>query len=66
MSRSRTWLRDVRALAERFGCTLEIDRHIKIVHPSGWFVFASKSPSDPKALRYVESDLNKKARGRWR
>lgn len=68
MSRSRVWRRDVDELAERYGCSVEETNgsHLKIVNPRGWFVFCSKSPSDPKALRYVESDLRRKAAGVWR
>lgn len=68
MSASRNWRRDVEDLAKKFGATLEESRgdHLKIVHPSGWFLFVSKSPSDHRALSNVKSDLRRKAAGVWR
>lgn len=68
MSRSRVWRRDVEELALEFGCSVETTEgsHIKIAHPSGWVVFCSASPSDPRALQYVRSDLRRKASGMWR
>lgn len=68
MSASRRWRDQVRELAEEFGCTLEESPggHLKLAHPSGWFLFVSKSPSDHRALANVKSDLRRKAAGVWR
>ncbi len=65
---SRVWKREVTELAARYGCTVDStnNQHLKIMHPEGWFVFCSLTPSDGRALRYVESDLRRKAAGVWR
>lgn len=68
MSRASDWRRSLDDLATEYGCTLELTNgsHFKIKHPSGWFVFTACTPSDPRALRYVKSDLKRKAAGVWR
>lgn len=68
MSKSRVWRRELEDLAAQFGCSLTDTNgdHHKISHPSGWFVFTSRTPSDGRALQYVKSDLRRKAAGVWR
>lgn len=67
-SNSRNWRRQVEDLARDHGCTVEDTHgdHLKLAHPSGWFLFVSKSPSDHRALSNVKSDLRRKAAGVWR
>lgn len=68
MGASGTWRKDVAALAKEYGCSFITDerRHWVLRHPSGWFVFVSRTPSDARALQYVRSDLRRKASGLWR
>lgn len=68
MSKARNWKRAIDELAAEYGCTVEHTKgsHYKITHPDGWFVFASRTPSDARALRHVRSDLHRKANGVWR
>jgi len=68
VSRSAVWRRDLERLAAEFGCDLKLapGGHFRFRHPSGWFVTCSASPNDPKALRYVRSDLKRKTTGVWR
>lgn len=68
MSASRHWRRAIEELAEEFGATVEESRgdHLRIRHPSGWFLSVSKSPSDHRALANVRGDLRRKAAGVWR
>ena len=68
MSASGTWRKDIETLADEFGCVLDTTsrRHWVVRHPSGWFVFVSRTPSDPRALQYVRSDCRRKASGVWR
>lgn len=65
---SAAWRRDVDRLAEEYGCTVERTEgnHLKLKHPSGWSVVCSSSPSDGRALRYLRSDLRRKAAGVWK
>ena len=65
---SAAWLRQVGELAEEYGCAVERTEgnHLRLKHPDGWFVFCSSSPSDKRALRYLRSDLRRKAAGVWR
>lgn len=68
MSASKNWRRAIEDLAREFGCELDQSKgdHLRLVHPSGWFLFVSKSPSDHRALANVKSDLRRKAAGVWR
>ncbi len=65
---SNTWRRAVREMAEKFGCTVEVTggSHYMLKHPDGWRVYTSQSPSDFRALRYLKTDLKKKATGVWK
>jgi len=65
---SARWRRSVKLEADRFGCKVEQTNgnHLVVRHPSGWFVYASLSPSDARALRYLRADLRRKATGVWR
>lgn len=65
---SAAWRREVDELAAEYGCTVERTdgNHLRLKHPSGWFVICSSSPSDPMALRYLRSDLRRKAAGIWK
>lgn len=65
---SKHWRRTIEDLAREFGCTVEDSRgdHLKLTHPSGWFLFVSKSPSDHRALSNVRGDLRRKAAGVWK
>lgn len=63
------WKRTLAVLASAFGANV-VDAdgrgHIKIVHPSGWFLFVPKSPGDRRVLTNIRSDLRRKAAGVWR
>lgn len=60
------WARDIEALAKEFGCVLgrTRSRHFRLVHPSGWVVIASGSPSDHHVLKNVRATLRRKVAGR--
>lgn len=63
------WKRTLAELASAFGAeVVDADGrgHLKIVHPSGWFVFVAKSPGDRRVLANIRSDLRRKAVGVWR
>lgn len=67
MSASRNWRREIVKLAAEFGAAVEdSSNHLRIWHPSGWFLYVSKSPSDHRALSNVRGDLRRKAAGIWR
>jgi len=58
------WRRAVGELAAAHGCTVERTRgdHLRIVHPSGWFVFASSTPGDHRALRNAAAEIRRHRR----
>lgn len=59
---ARAWRRIVDETATEFGCTTELTKggHIKLEHPSGWFVIASGSPSDARAEQNLRSTLRRR------
>jgi class 3 adenylate cyclase len=59
-----SWRRAVGELAAAHGCTMERTRgdHLRIVHPSGWFVFAASTPGDHRALHHVTAELRRRRR----
>lgn len=59
-------MRDLFGLAEQFGCTVERTRsqHIRLRHPSGWFVITSFTPSCHRVFKNVRSSLRRKAAGK--
>ncbi len=65
---SRDYLKELKKLAEKYGCIIQHTpgSHYILKNTAGWFVYASRSPSDPKVLRYIESDLRRKQAGVWR
>jgi hypothetical protein len=56
-----SWRRAVEDLAAVHGCKVERTRgdHLRISHPSGWFVFTSSTPSDHRALRHVAAAIRR-------
>lgn len=58
------WRRAVDEFAAAHGCTVERTRgdHLRISHPSGWFVFTPSTPSDHRALRHVVAEVRRRTR----
>lgn len=65
---SRVWRRELEDLCKEHDLTLDVSngKHYILRHESGWFVYASRSPSDGRVLQYVKSDIRRKANGTWR
>lgn len=62
--KSTRYRREVSLLAKAYGCTVARTGgdHLRIQHPSGWFIFASSTPSDSHALANTRSMLRRIAR----
>lgn len=61
MSRSE-WARTVESIAKQNGLAVEPTgkNHMRLKHPSGWFVFTAGTPSSVKsARRLLEQDIRR-------
>lgn len=58
--------RAIHDLAAKYGCTVlpTGGGHLKLRHPSGWFVFTASTPGDRRALKNVEAQLRRARYGR--
>lgn len=59
------WRRIVERIAAREGARVVSTSggHLKIVHPSGWYVFTSGTPGDWRVERNTESQIRRAKRG---
>ena len=57
---TRTYLRELRELADQFGGTIAFTkRHVKIELPNGKCYFTSKTPSDWRGFKNLKSQLKR-------
>ena len=51
------WRRQLEQVAAEHGATVELTKggHLRVKHPSGWFVFQASTPGDHRALMNARS-----------
>lgn len=65
---ARAWRRIVDAIADEVDAIVTVtgSGHLRLTHPSGWFVTAAKSPGDHRSEQNLWRDIRHARRGQPR